>query len=200
MLVWILLAVLALVGGGIVAARAGRSRPDRELPPAPKDGQPLLERTVRDVRPDDIVQHNGRDWLVEGVVTYDEDGHTWRAARMVDAGKQEWLLVGLDRGPLLTVRILEDATGLSVSGYPPETLEHGGVSYKLDKRGTANASFKGDLKGLPGAQDGGALRCRWWKYNAAGEKVLLVEQWGDAYRPMVGRTVPPDDVDLLAAS
>jgi Domain of unknown function (DUF4178) len=197
-IIWILLAAIAVMTGGFIASRVAR-RADRQLPPGTK-GTALLERTLKDVRPDDVVQHRARDWLVEGVVSYDEDGHTWRSARMVDSGEQSWLLIGLDRGPVMTVRYLEDAPSLSISGYPSETIEHNGVTYKLEKRGTANASFQGDLTGIPGATSGGTMRARWWKYQAAGEKVMVIEQWGDAYRPMTGRNIPPEDVDLLAAS
>jgi hypothetical protein len=196
-LIWMLIAVLAMLGGGFLAFR-------RQTRPALPGGQAsagLLERTVVDVRTNDVVQHDGRDYLVEGVVKYDEDGHTWSAARMVDGGHEHWLLVGLERGAALTVRMLARADKLELSGYPPETLEVGGTSYKLSSRGTATATFSGDLAGMPSAGQGDAAqRCRWWKYQAAGEKVLLVEQWGETYRALAGETVRPDAVELLGAS
>ncbi len=195
-MLWVLILLVVVLAGGLAGYRLSRQR--RPALPAP-DATALLERTIKDVRPNDIVQHDGKDYLVEGVVQYDEDGHTWRCARMVDAGVEKWLLVGLERGGVLTVRILVPAS-LEVTGYPPETLDVGGVSHKLDKRGTATATFQGELPGLPGAGDGASSRCRWWKYQAAGDKVLLVEQWGDFYRALAGETVKPDDIELLAAS
>jgi hypothetical protein len=195
-LIWLLLAVIAVIGGGVLAFRR-QSRPalpDAEAPAG------LLERTVKEVRPNDVVQHDGHDYLVEGVVKYDEDGHAWCAARLVDGPAERWLVVGLERGATTTVRLLAATEKLDLVGYPPDTLEVGGASYKLAGRGTATATLSGDLAGLPGSHEGGAQRCRWWKYQAAGERVLLVEQWGETYRALAGETVRPDAVELLAAS
>lgn len=200
---WILLAVVALVTGGFVAYRAHKRRAQAALPPHASAERQLLERTIRDLRVDDVVQYDGRDYLVDGIVKYDEDGHTWRAARVVDAGEHRWILVGLERGPSLTVRLLGDAPDVELSGYPPETIQRGGASYKLAQRGNATLTVEGNLGSIPGAAQipkGSSLRCRWWRYQAAGEKTLIVEQWGDAYRTMAGEALKPDEVELLAAS
>lgn len=205
MLTWILLGVLAMVGGAFVAYRVGRAKgasAARALPAATSSGR-LLERTVRDVRVDDVVQHGGRDWLVEGVVTYDEDGHTWRGARVIDGPEERWVIVGLERTGGLTVRLCALASDLALTGYPPERIEHGGVAYAMGQRGTATATLAGELGTLPGWKTipkGASARCRWWRYNAAGEKTLVVEQWGETYRALVGEMVPADQVDLLAGS
>src|SRR5262249_26748441 len=145
--------------------------------PRPDASKALLERTLRDVRPNDIVQHGGRDYLVEGIVSYDEDGHTWRGARMLDSGHERWMLVGLGRGTGMTGRILETTKDVDMSGYPPDALDVGGTSYKLAGRGTATATFQGDVTGLPHPAEGTAARCRWWKYSTAGDGTLVVEQW-----------------------
>jgi hypothetical protein len=203
MLTWIIIAVIVLAAGGFVAYRAGRSRTSQPQLPGATAGRPLLERTIRDLRVDDVVQHDGRDWLVEGVITYDEDGHTWRAARAIDGGEVRWLLVGMERGPLLTVRLLTPAADVELTGYPPEAIERQGVTYKLAQRGNATATVQGNLDDVPGSKGmapGTSTRCRWWRYSAAGEKSLIVEQWGDHYRAMAGETLKPDDLDLLAAS
>lgn len=193
-MIWLFLLVLAAVAGGYVAYR----RSQRALPA--REGVPLLERTLRDVLPNDVVQHDGKDYLVEGVVSYDEDGHTWRGARLLDGGQERWLLVGLERGSAMTVRMLE-VTPVDLTGYPPETLEVAGTSYKLAGRGTATATMRGDLTGVPvPGGESGAVRCRWWKYGTAGERTLVVEQWGETYRALAGQTVRADDVDLLGAS
>lgn len=203
-MLWIILAVVALVGGGFVAYKVGQKKAQTALPPAGGGtGQALLERTIRDVRVDDVIQHDGRDYLVEGVIKYDEDGHQWRAARVVDAGDSRWVLVGLERGPTMTVRMLKDAPDVELSGYPPESITREGATFKMAGRGNATLTIEGNLHGVPGAKGiapGSSLRARWWRYQAAGEKTLIVEQWGDQYRAMVGEALKPDDIDLLAAS
>jgi hypothetical protein len=202
MLTWLVLAALALVSGGFLAYRSGRKRAEAALPAASGGAAALLERTLVDVRVDDVIQNQGRDWLVEGIVRYEEDGHAWRGARILDGADESWLVVGLDRGIGMNVRLLKIARNIELSGYPPETLSVDGTHYTLAKRGTATAVFEGQLGSLPvkGLASGSSLRCRWWRYQAAGEKVLLVEQWGDAYRALSGETLPPDQIELLAAS
>lgn len=203
MLTWILIAIIALIGGGFIAYRVGRSKGAERQLPAPAGGdRPLLERTIRDVRVDDVIQYDGRDFLVEGVIQYDEDGHTWRAARIADTGDVRWLLIGLERGPALVVRLLSNANDLELTGYPPETIDRQGTSFKLAQRGNATLTIQGDLSDVPGAKTiaGGSIRCRWWRYHAPGEKTLVVEQWGDSYRALAGEVIKADDVELLAAS
>lgn len=207
MLEWVLIGAAAAVGGGFVAYKVGRSRGAARALPARSAGKSaggsLLERTIKDVRVDDVVQHVGRDWLVEGIVQYDEDGHTWRGARVIDGAEERWFVVGLERTGGTTLRLLQVAAGLELTGYPPETLEHGGTTFKLAQRGTATAVLSGQLGSLPGAKGiaaGGSTRCRWWRYQAAGEKTLVVEQWGEVYRALAGDLVPMDEIDLLTAS
>lgn len=195
-MIWILLAILAVLGGAYIGVRR---RQRAQLPARASAAAALLERTIKDVRPNDIIQHAGRDYLVEGVVSYDEDGHSWKGARMADSGQVRWMIVGLERGSALTVRLLDVAKDVELSGYPPETLDVGGTSYKLAGRGTATATFAGDLEGLA-TPEGGTARCRWWKYTAPGELSLVVEQWGEIYRTLRGETVRADDVELLGAT
>jgi hypothetical protein len=205
-MLWILLGIVAMASGGFFAYRVGRARGIEAALPAAggsSAARALLERTVKDVRVDDIVQHAGKDWLVEGIVQYDEDGHTWRAARCIDAPDERWWVIGLERIGLTTVRLMQRARGLALTGYPPESLSYEGVSYKLAQRGTATTVVNGqfaDLPGVKGTARNVSLRCRWWRYGAAGEKTLLVEQWGEDYIALVGEPVKPEDVDLLSAS
>jgi len=209
MLTWLVLAAIALVSGGLLAYKAGKGGASRPSLPSgsaealPGGGQPpLLERGLGDVRVDDVVQHQGRDWLVEGIIRYEEDGHAWRGARLMDGTEEGWLIVGLDRGAGTNVRLLRVAPGVELSGYPPEALTVDGTHFNLAKRGTATAVFEGQLGALPvkGLAAGASLRCRWWRYQAAGDKVILVEQWGDTYRALSGAAVSPDELELLAAS
>jgi hypothetical protein len=205
MLEWLVLGLLAMSGGGYLAYRMGKARGARAALRAAQSAGALRgkERTVRDVRADDILQWNGRDWLVEGTVQYDEDGHRWRGVRTVDAPDECWFVIGLDRVGPMTVRVLRAAKSLEVNGYPSESLEYEGTSYRLAQRGTATAMLNGNLGDLPGAKGvapGSSTRCRWWRYGAAGEKQLIVEQWGETYRALAGEVVAADQVDMLSAS
>src|SRR4051812_43714943 len=93
-----------------------KSLPDggtsRALPSA---GDKLLERTVRDLRVDDVQTIDGKDFLVEGMINYDEDGHRWTCARVADGGDVKWLLVGIERAGGSAMRLLAQDDGTQIS-------------------------------------------------------------------------------------
>ena len=208
----LIIALFAIVGAGAVVwggMNALAKRADRQLPDGERkrlgdgSGTPQLERTIRDVRVGDIVQHETSDFLVEGVVEYDEDGHKWRGARLVDGRDERWLLVGLERGGAVSLRLLREAGDIHISGYPPEKLIANGTSFSQEMRGTATAKISGDAGKLPDTDGSGpdsVLRCRWWRYETAGNQALVVEQWGGLYRVLHGETINNSDVELMPGS
>jgi hypothetical protein len=162
----------------------------------------LLERTVRDLRTGDVLTYEDRDYLVEGVVHYDEDGHRWCAGRMVDGDDKRWLVVGLERGGSLVMRLMQEDRDVEIEGFPPEVLLVGKQRFKLDRRGTATARMTGDT-GLGSGQDEGmesVERCRWWLYETPGDETMIVEQWGDAFRVLRGVKIGPGLIDMMPGS
>lgn len=209
MVIWILLVLLTVVGGvaavGIVvrdkrkALHGGGGQ--RALAAG---GDRLLERTVRDLRVGDVLTIDGRDFLCEGVIAYDEDGHRWLGGRVVDGSDVQWLVVGIDRASASSSRLLAQDTSMPISGYPPEALVLGEVRYILDKRGAATCQLFGELGGLGALTkdrpEGHVERCRWWLYNATGDDTLIVEQWGNDYRMLRGKRVGDGTVELIPGS
>jgi len=178
-------------GGGPARLSAGDAR--------------LLERTVNDLRVGDIIQRDGRDFLVEGVLSYDEDGHRWSAGRMVDGRDVLWLVAGMERlGSKDSIRLLTADEEMDITGYPPEMLVKDDVRYNLDKRGTASAKFSGDLGKMPGKRGDPSLdtveRCRWWRYEGAGDDTLIVEQWSGEYRALRGKRISRELIDMIPGS
>lgn len=197
--------VLVAAFGGFIAYKKGRQHAlsgggRKALPP---NDQQLLERGITDIRTNDVVQYMNDDWLVEGVFIFEEDGHKWRIAHMMDGGKTFWLLVGVDKTPGVNVRLLEQARDLGFEGYPPDAINYEDLKYTLSRKGTASAKLSGDVGAIPGSPDlqtTSSLRCRWWLYEAAGQNCLLIEQWGETYRHLKGQKLSPDALDLLPAS
>ena len=194
-----------VVGGGLVlAAQRRKALGSGEAVGQLTSGTPrLLERTVRNLRPGDIIQRDGRDYLVEGTVSFDEDGHRWVAGRLVDADTELWLVVGMERAGSASMRLMELDRGVEVSGYPPEALDAGGTRYALAKRGTATARMSGDVAGLGGADPSrpeSVVRCRWWRYEAAGAGSLIVEQWGGDFRVLRGSEITDADLEMIPGS
>lgn len=194
------------VGGGLILTsqrkrQLGDGGGSKQL--AAGDPDALLERTIGDLRVGDVVQTGDRDFLVEGLVRYDEAGHQWLAGRLVDDRDVRWLVVGLERSGNGDARIYELDEDVDVSGYPPEVLVVGATRYNFEKRGTATAKLVGDVGTLAGRDPldpSSVHRCRWWLYQAAGDPSLLVEQWGDDYRVLRGHRVGATELELIPGS
>src|SRR6187399_113706 len=80
------------------------------------------ERTIRDLRVDDVLTFDGRDFLCEGMIAYDEDGHRWTGGRVVDGSDVQWLVIGIDRASASSTRLLVQDTSTPMTSYPPEAL------------------------------------------------------------------------------
>jgi hypothetical protein len=204
---WILLVVLAVIGGAtaVTVSRNRRALPSGGAPRAlpAGTGDRLLERTVRDLRVDDVVTIDGRDFLCEGMIDYDEDGHKWKGGRVVDGSDERWVVLGLERVGA-TQRMLTVDASTPITGYPPEALVIGETRFVQDKRGTATCALHGELGALAelkkGRPDGHVERCRWWLYTAPGDDTLVVEQWGSDYRVLRGKKVGDGMMELIPGS
>jgi len=205
--IWILLVLLTVIGGAAAVGIASGERrkslaagPQPALPP----GDKLIERGIAEVRVDDVLTIDGVDFLVEGLINYDEDGHRWIGARVVDGSSVKWLVVGIERAGTGAVRLLVQDEATQISGYPPEVLVIGEVRYALDKRGAATCALRGDLGPLGALKkdrpDGHVERARWWLYSATGDDTLLLEQWGSDYRVLRGKKVGEGTIELIPGS
>jgi hypothetical protein len=209
--IWILLVLLTVIGGVAAVGIAVNERrkqvgggPTPKALPAGSDDDRLLERTVRDVRINDVLTMDGRDFLCEGIISYDEDGHRWTAARLVDNQDIQWLVVGIERLGAGSMRLLAADETQTIAGYPPEALVIGEIRYVLDKRGAATCRLDGDIGPLAQLKkdrpSGHVERCRWWLYNAPGDDTLLVEQWGADYRVLRGKKIGEGTLELIPGS
>lgn len=206
-MLWFLLVLLTVLGGATAAGLAINERrkslgPGGSPKALPSGDAP--ERTVRDLRVNDVLTIEGKDFLVEGMVNYDEDGHRWTGARVVDGSDTKWLVSGIERTGSGAMRLLALDEATHISGYPPEVLVIGDVRFALDKRGAANCSLYGDLGGLGSLKkdrpEGHVERARWWLYAAPGDDTLLLEQWGSDYRVLRGKKVSEGTIELFPAS
>jgi hypothetical protein len=210
--IWILLVILTVLTGvtavGIAANRrkalAGTTPEQKQLTAATDSGGDLVERTVRELRVGDVLTIDGKDFICEGAISYDEDGHRWLNGRCVDAGDVRWIVVGLERTGSNTSRMLTQDETTQIAGYPPEALVIGEVRYTLDKRGTATCQLRGDVGPLGALKkdrpEAHTERCRWWLYTAPGDDTMIVEQWGSDFRVLRGKKVSDATIELMPGS
>jgi hypothetical protein len=148
------------------------------------------DRSPTTIQVGDIVQHLGSDFLVEGVVTFSEDGRGARLYRLFDDGGERFLYAkagGSD--PLLLA-----PTTVTVDGDPPESLQHAGGAYRQTARAQASAIRVGQL----GTRKHGD-RVRVFEYAGPGPARLLVVDWGDKLEAFAGERILASSLDILPA-
>lgn len=178
--------VIVVVG---VAAYLVQNR--KRLAPAssPADSLPPLDRTLFTLQIGDIVQYEARDWVVEGRLTYDEDGLTWLEYMVQDGDDIRWLSVSED--DRVEVSWLETTTAIEISGTPPKTLVFEGETFRRVDSGEADMSRVGTI------QRRRAESCRYYDYEGEGDRVLSVEDWDGDIEVSVGQSIRPSQLSLL---
>ena len=136
------------------------------------------------------MQHLGSDFLVEGVVTFSEDGRGARLYRLFEDRGERFLYAkagGSD--PLLLA-----PAAFSVDGDPPESLRHAGGAYRQTARAQASAIRVGQL----GARKHGD-RVRVFEYAGPGPARMLVVDWGDKLEAFAGERILASAIEILPA-
>ena len=140
----------------------------------------------------DIVSYQGKDYVVEGLLTYRLGGKVLRLARVVDGATVRWVepLVDDSDDRLL---ILDEFAGLDLSTPPPASISHQGKTYLPKLSGQATVEVAGKVP------DRLAGSCEVWRYRAAGDVFLQIERWSDRTVTLAGESVHKDMVDILPA-
>ena len=153
-------------------------RRERQLPTGTPEAP--LSGDVRALAVGDVVNHDGTDFTVQGTLRFEEGGFRWSEHLLVDPERRMWLSVEDDEGELEVVQ-WERSRGGGLAPGPP-TIEHAGVSYELDERGTANFTSEGTT-GAPGGgraeyadYTSGDRRLSFERYSADGEWEVSVGQ------------------------
>ena len=152
-----------------------------------------VERSPTTIQVGDVVQHLGSDFLVEGVVTFSEDGRGARLYRLFEDGGERFLYAkagGSD--PLLLAPAA--VTPEPSSGELPESLQHAGFAYRQTARAQASAIRVGQL-GARKHTD----RVRVFEYSGPGPARLLVVDWGDKLEAFAGERVLASALEILPA-
>jgi hypothetical protein len=151
------------------------------------------DRSPTTIQVGDIVQHLGSDFLVEGVVTFSEDGRGARLYRLFDDGGERFLYAkagGADPLLLAPTAVAHEQNGAD----PPESLQHAGHAYRQTARAQASAIRVGQL----GTRKHGD-RVRVFEYAGPGPARMLVVDWGDKLEAFAGERVLASALEILPA-
>jgi len=144
------------------------------------------------LRPKDVISYQGKDFVVEGILTYKLGGKSHRLARAVDGDDIRWI------EPLATdlddrVVFFKEVKDLPVGTPPPATISYKGKSYVPRLSGSAVVDIEG---GIP---DRAAGACELWRYRAAGDVFIQIEKWPSKLVALAGESVHKDMVEIFPA-
>ena len=144
---------------------------------------------VMQLKLNDIISYFGTDYMVEGKLTYWEEGYTWITYRLVDGDDIKWLSAEEDDG--LEISIWEDILDLQVSEPVPEKLDYQGETYRMFERGQARVNQQGRTGNKTGMQ------VKYWEFKAPSGSMLSVEKWGGAIEVSEGKVIKPIELDIF---
>jgi Domain of unknown function (DUF4178) len=140
----------------------------------------------------DILSYQGKDYVVEGLLTYRLGGKVLRLARVVDGNTVRWVEPLQDDSDDRLL-IFDETRDLDVSTPPPATISYQGKSYLPKLSGQATVEIAGKVP------DRLAGTSEVWRYRAAGDVFLQIERWPDRTITLAGESVHKDMVDVLPA-
>lgn len=144
------------------------------------------------LRPRDVISYQGRDFIIEGVLTYRLAGKSYPIARAVDGDTVLWIEPPLEPADdrLLFLREVFD---LSVGTPPPSTIDYKGSSYVPRLSGAATVDVDGSVIGRT------AGTAEIWRYRAPGDLYLQIEKWPTLTVALAGESVHQDMIELFPA-
>lgn len=195
-----ILIAVALVSG--IAAAAGyvwkKKKKGKAAAAADDTGEPnaLLpertEATLENLRPDDVIMVEGRDFIVAGVARVAESQAPYtRECRLDDAGDEASLVVCSGSRWVL----YGSPVTMNVSSPPTELLDHQGEVFRMEHRGQLTfAEVTGDMGPLP------TDTCDYWEYVQPGADRLWLRRQGDQLLVFVGQRLRQHEVTVLPGS
>ena len=138
----------------------------------------------------DVISYQGRDFVVEAILTYRLAGKTYKLVRAVDADDAFWV------EPLMNdaddrMLFLKEVRDLSLGTPPPSTISYKAGSYVPRLSGNATVEIEGNAPGRT------AGPCEMWRYRAAGDVFLQIEKWpSNLTVALAGESVHKDMVEI----
>jgi Domain of unknown function (DUF4178) len=138
----------------------------------------------------DVVSYAGRDYIVEGILTYQLGGKSFQLARAVDGEIVLWIEPPREEADdrLLVLREIRD---LEMSVPPPESISYHDLTYVRRLVGRATVEVAGQVPD----RAGGSVQL--WRYRAAGDLFLQIEEGAGRVFMAAGESVHRGMIDVL---
>ncbi len=141
----------------------------------------------------DVISYQGRDFVVQGVLSYKLAGKSYQLARAVEGNDVRFiepLMDDLDDRFL----VLAEVPNLPFGTPPPATISYKGSSYVPRLQGATTMVIDGTVP------DRTAGACEVWRYRASGDVFLQIEKWPDRTVCLAGESVQKDMIQISPAS
>ena len=141
----------------------------------------------------DVLSFSGRDYVVEGTVSYLLAGKRSVMARAIDGETTAWVEFPDDEAgpPAERLLVLHEVRDLDLAMPPPESIDYHQLSYV--QRLTARAVI--EIDGAVPEHVAGALQV--WRYRAAGDRYLQIEEGNGRLFMLAGVSTPRGMIDHL---
>jgi len=156
-------------------------------------GKPqAVKRTPMNLKVGDIVSYDLEDYVVIGVLEYNDEGWTWKDYHLESEGKHIWLSVEQDDE--LELGIFEKVK-LPLE-KPEKRIIHNGIEFELDEASSARITL---AEGQVGARVGN--RVKYWDYcDAEEERFISIEDWDGDFEFSYGYEIDLHEIGFMAGS
>ena len=176
---------IAIICGGTLVLRRKRSK--SRSGESEKTQAPIRE--IIDLRPNDIVVYFNENYLVTGVVSWQDGGNAWRAAALdCDDGRRRWLQSHQAGGH--EHYLMEEVSDLPILDAP-ETLTYRNGHFTLKGWGLTTVAQEGVIfRDI-------SHRATYYHYEGPGQRLITIEIWNDSTYTLWGQSIEPHHLELM---
>ena len=169
---------------------------NQKRPQTPKTTPPIESRNLFNLEIGDIVQYGFKDWVVESIFLYEQDGYEWREYLLRDSTDVAWLSVEEDDWLEISWMVPVPKEDVALSLPLRDSLKFNGIRYRLDEKGSATYEIIGRSRT---AKKGS---CQFYDYKAEDGSLLSIESYGRSLDQgdielCLGEVIRPSDLTLL---
>ncbi len=157
-----------------------------------KEKPQIVKRNALNLQVGDIVSYDLEDYVVIGVLEYNDEGWVWRDYHLESDDKHIWLSVEQDDE--LYMGIFEKIK--MPLEKPQQLITYDGIDFELDETSTARITV---VEGQVGARVGNNVR--YWDYcDEEDERFISIEEWDGDFEFSYGYEIDPREVSFMAGS